>query len=300
MFMRSIATILLLLLGAFCAIYALSGLTVTVMRLAEWVSEGDWSRIAKVTLALAVSVALAWYSLRASWRRREDVLNLGSRLRTLLRKFPRVSLTVFLGMVAASLGVTALIVAFVVNPIELPDFIGSDILSWDPTRTARKYVWLSVMLIAGAYLVSRYVRNQLAIAVIPALMLTLALPIGVASYEYLRDRWSFIYWIAGYGDNIEALRKDPYVYLPDGGSSMPYTVRISQDSLAALQFLRATGASGDWSELEEAEAEEAAAVISRRKSGYGLLVVFFALVGGSGWLIYRDRASADNEPGALA
>ena len=86
-------------------------------------------------------------------------------------------------------------------------------------------------------------------------------------------------------------RKDPYIYLPDGRSSMPYTVRISQDSLAALQFLRRTRASGDWSALEEAEAEEAAAVSSRRKSGFALLVVFFGLVGGSGWLIYRDRSA---------
>ena len=288
MTMRTVIAILLFLIGALAAVYALAGLTATVFQIADWVSEGDWSRIAKVIAALAVSGAIAWFSLRGGWRRRADILALGGLLRTVLRMFLRVSSRPFFGMVAGSLVFAALVVAYVVNPIELPDFLDDDLLSWDPTRTARKYLWLAVVAVAGAYLVPRFIKKPLTIAVAPAMMLVIAVPIGIASGEFLRDRWSHSYWILGAADNYAALSKDPYVFWSEG-ASIPYAVRISQNSLAQLQFLRRTGARGDWSALEEAEAEEAAAIVSRRRSGFALLVVFVGLVAGSGWLIYRDR-----------
>lgn len=289
MIMRTVIAILLFLIGALAAIYALTGLTATVFRITDWVSEGDWSRVAKVIAALAVSGAIAWFSLRSGWRRRADILALGGLLRTVLGMFPRVSSRPVFGMVAGSLVFAALVVAYVVNPIELPDFLDNDILPWDPTRTARKYLWLAAVAVAGAYLFPRFIKKPLTIAVAPAMMLVIAVPIGIASGEFLRDRWSPIYWIPGAADNYQALSKDPYVFWAEGSSTIPYAVRISQNSLAQLQFLRGTGVRGDWSSLEEAEAEEAAAIVSRRRSGFALLVVFVGLVTGSGWLIYRDR-----------
>ncbi len=284
--MRSIVGILLLLIGAFCTVYALSGLAVSLTRIADWVSAGDWSRIVKVTLAIAVSGTLAWFSLRASWRRRADILNLGRLLLTMIRMTPRLPLTGLLGLFAVALLLAALIVAFLVNPIELPAYASDISLSWDPTHTAEKYLFLGLLAAIGSYLVFRFKRPTFFVGLLPALMLAAAIPAGAAGYEAVANRWSFAAWHASAAE-MASLRGDRYVYMQDRRAESGFVIRIRPDVMEGLQMMRAAGFQSDWSGLEEMESEADA----RTTTGWLLLVLFFGLVGGAGWLIYRDRAA---------
>ena len=89
----------------------------------------------------------------------------------------------FLGVLAISLVVAALIVAFVVNPIELPVYAAEVSLSWDPTHTAEKYLLLGLLAAAGGYWIFRSGRPAFSIAFVPAAMLAVAVPVGAAGYE---------------------------------------------------------------------------------------------------------------------
>jgi len=286
MTMRSFVTILLLVVGAVLGLCFAGLIVAFTVNVGDLIVGEEWPKLGRGLLITAITGLVAWASLATGWRRRADLNDIRLEMPSLPSNKPRVPLTVFLAALAGAFVVVALIVAFGVNPIELPEYMNDDFLPWDPTHTARKYVWLAVLAVGSAYWVFRYARQPLSIALIPALMFVLAIPIGATGYECVANRWSFVSWIVRSDDNLEALRQDPYVYLSHPREGGGLAVRVRPDVLEGLQFMRASGFQSDWDLLEEMEAESDV----RRRTGIGLLMAFGVLAGGAGFLFYRGRA----------
>lgn len=95
----------------------------------------------------------------------------------------RLSVPAFLILLSAGLIATPLIVAFVINRIEPPAFAPEFSLPWDPTHTALKYLVSAVLVVTGAFLWRRYQSDQSSGALLPALPLATAVPVGAVGYE---------------------------------------------------------------------------------------------------------------------
>ena len=91
---------------------------------------------------------------------------------------------------------------------------------------------------------------------------------------------------------MESLRGDRYVFMADRKAESGFVVRIRSDVLEGLQWMRAAGFQSDRSGLDEMEQE----ADMRKTTGWLSLIVFFGLVGGAGWMIYRDRKSMAGTP----
>ncbi len=291
--MRSIIAIMLLLISALLSLGLLGLVLAFLANVAELVADGEWSRLSKGVLITIVVGVLSWFSSNAAWRRRADLPSIESALTLVFSRRPHLPLTVFLGMAAAALVVAALIVAFAVNTIELPAYAPSIPLPWDPTHTAEKYLFLGVLAAVGAYWVYRTGRPAISVAMIPALMLTLAVPVGAAGYESVANRWSYTSWYAS-SSEMARLKRDRYVYMQDRRADSGSVLMVRPDVLEGLQYLRATGARGDWSGLEELESEADV----RKSAGRVLLFLFAGLTGGAGWLLRKDWTDRrGSEPG---
>ncbi|MCB1683034.1 MAG: hypothetical protein KDI31_01050 [Pseudomonadales bacterium] len=142
-----------------------------------------------------------------------------------------LSAPAFLFMLSAGLILASLVVALVVNRIEAPPFAPDFPLPWDPTHTARKYLVLAALALAGAFIWRRYRPAQGRILLLPALLLTLAVPFGTAGYEGVAHDWGWSAWMEGDPDRLAELRSEPFAYLADPDAELTTVVLIRDDTL---------------------------------------------------------------------
>jgi len=207
---------------------------------------------------------------------------------------PRAPLTVFLFALSLTLAVMAIVVASHVNKLEFHDYIAASanaILPWDPTRTARKYLVLAVLLAVGSFALFRSVHRGRSIAVLPALMLILAVPLGGVGYEMRSNYWSYSYWIEKGLDGREEMVQDPYLYLGEPQAENSIAIRVRNDMVQLLQLAERSGMGSSpdhWNELRELELE----VRQRRRTGLALVVLAIGLFGGAIYIVRRERSAS--------
>jgi len=188
-------------------------------------------------------------------------------------------------LLSASLAVTSLVVALFINRIEPPGFAPEFPLPWDPTHTGRKYLVLAGLGLIGAYVWWLYQPSRGRIVLLPALLLTLAMPLGAAGYESVANYWGWTAWMEGDPDKLAELQGDPYAYLADPNAKLTTVVLVREDTLQ-LGRLAMNIAGGDPGGLQGAAERKAQ---KRTLIGWGLLVIAVGLVAGAAWQILQTK-----------
>jgi len=206
-------------------------------------------------------------------------------------ELPQVPPLALLGAIAVALAITAVIVAFQINRLEFNEFVAASaeaILPWDPTRTARKYLALAALVTVGSVAWFRSNHRDRSIAVLPALMLILGVPLGAVGYEMSNNYWSYSYWIEKGMEGRAEKIKDPYLYLGEPQAENSIAIRVRNDMIQLLQLAERSGMGGapdHWNDLRELERE----VLQRRRTGLALMLVAVGLLGGAVFVVRRDR-----------
>ena len=254
---------------------------------------GRLPQYAVLLLFTATLGAISYFSFTVGWHRLtgKEIGVPARYVRLPGVNLPRVPLLALLVAMAAALAFTAVVVAFQINRLEFNEFIAASaeaILPWDPTRTARKYVILATLVAVCSFAWFRSGRRGRSIALLPALMLTLAVPLGAVGYEMRSNYWSYSYWIEKGKEGREEKIKDPYLYLGEPQAENSIAIRVRNDMIQLLQLAERSGMGGapdHWNELRQLERE----VRQRRGTGLALVVIAVGLLGGAVLVVRRER-----------
>ncbi len=256
-------------------------------------------RLTQYGVLLLVTVtlgAISYFSFTVGWYRLtgKDISVPARYVRLPRIHLPQVPLLALLVAVAAVLAITAVIVALQINRLEFNEFVAASaeaILPWDPTRTARKYLILAAFVAVGSFALFRSGHHARSIAVLPALMLILGVPLGAVGYEMRSNYWSYSYWIERGMEGRAEKIKDPYLYLGEPQAESSIAIRVRNDMVQLLQLAERSGMEGapdHWNDLRQLERE----VRQRRGTGLALILVAVGLLGGAVFIVRRERKTS--------
>ena len=207
-------------------------------------------------------------------------------------------LPVLFALLSLSALVASWVVAEYVNPIELANYMGNFDLPWDPTRTGRRYLYLSGVLFGiGAFWIpiSRRLERQGSSSWAPrvpasaAILCATALLTGIWGYEMRAPSWTTTFWSLRPDDDLEALHADPHVFFSEASPDRVLRIRSTEGMVSMVRGLGNIGYSGA-DDLGNAIADE-----GKGRSATGFWLMFIS-IGATLGAVAMTTVSASRSP----